>query len=280
MAIINPTPTDFINNQERALDYQQYRSSSDVLRAVAEFYKVSVFKDTTEGVINFITTGLKTVAMVDSDKIKITVTEGAAVIDNQPIIFLNDFLFEYDKPASDTTYYIYLSYKYVEEYPPNYAFIEIFTSEANEENYFLLSRVAYDSDNDTVTVDMSPRDSLTNDAIQESNSGKLFPIYINNDSVVQTGNLYFVDTSAGPVTLTIEDEPNNNDLIAFYDVRGTFNINPLTVQAPTGYTVQFQNSLVFNNKFTYAVFQILDPSSDTNWYKLYDVAEVYDSGEY
>ena len=281
MAIVNPTPADFVANQERALDYQQYRSTSDVLRAVAEFYKISVFKETTEDKLNYVTTGLRTIAVIDNDKIQVTVTEGGGVFDNQPLYFTNDFIFEIDKPDTDKTYYVYLYYKYVEEYPPNYAYIRITDVEQEDVSYHLIARVYYHSDDDSVSVDLSPRDQLISDEVgDDGGSGGLYPIYIANDSEVSSNNLYFVDTSSGPVTLTLTNNPENNDVIAFYDMKGTFNQNPLTIVAPTGFTVHGQTSLVVSDKYAYVYLQILDPNNDTNWYKLYDVAEVYDNGEY
>ena len=160
MAIVNPTPADFKNAQKRALDYQQYRSTSDVLRAAAEFYKVSVFKLADNKPLYYITSGLETSAEVVDDKIQITVNKGTAVLDNQPIVFLDDFVFEYDKPSTDTTYYIYLNYKYVEEYPPNYAQIEIYTAPVNDERYTLFTKVNYHANTNEVTVDVSAYEEL------------------------------------------------------------------------------------------------------------------------
>jgi len=281
MAIINPNPNDFKLNQERALDYQQYRSSSDILRAVAEFYKISVFKDSDPGKLNYITNGLRTLAEVTSDKVRITVTKGGGVFDNQPLYFTDDFIFEYSKPSSDKIYHVYITYKYVEEYPANYAYIQIGDGPLTGDSLHLIAKVHYDSSSDSVTVDLSPRDQLISPNVgDDSANGRLEPVYINSNTIVSPNKLYFVDTSSGALTLTLTDGPQDNDVIAFYDMRGTFNTNPLTVQAPPGFTIHGQASIQFNEKYSYSYFQIRKVDEDKNWYKLFDTSDVLDSGEY
>ena len=176
MAIVNPTPADFRNNQQRALDYQQYRSSSDIMRAVAEFYKVTMFDVVNKGKLNFVTNGLNSYAQVTDSKLNITVESGYCVFDNQPIQFTSDFTFEYDKPTTDTDYYVYIYYKYVEEYPANYAYIKIDTNEivdsSSNLHHHLTSKISYNAATDTCTVDNSFNKISVNSGLAVANSNK------------------------------------------------------------------------------------------------------------
>ena len=161
MAIMNPTLTDFKNAQKRALDYQQYRSTADILRATAEFYKVSVFRSADDKPLYCVTAGLETSINVTEDKIQLTVSKGSAIVDNQPITFTDDFVFEYDKPSTDTAYYVYLRYKYVEEYPPNHAMIEIYTNQVDDEGFNLLAQIDFQVETGEAAVqDFTSEDKL------------------------------------------------------------------------------------------------------------------------
>ena len=270
MAIINPTAADFKANQERTLDYQQYRSSSDILRAVSEFYKIAIFKDIAPGNLNFITSGLNTDVEVTDSKLNIEVYKGTAVLDNQAMQITEDFIFQYDKPDSDQNYYVYLYYKYVEEYPANYAFISVTTSETTDANYNLISKVAYSSSDDSATVDMSPRNALVSKYVNPD-SGKLFPVNIDGDATMMPTRLYFADTSNGAITLTLPDNPSIGDTIAVFDAKNSFKDNNLTISAPDGYTINGESEYVVKESSSFIKLQITDPASDTNWYILESV---------
>ena len=270
MAIINPTAADFKANQERTLDYQQYRSSSDILRAVSEFYKIAIFKDIAPGNLNFITSGLNTSAEVTDSKLNIEVYKGTAVLDNQAMQITEDFIFQYDKPDSDQNYYVYLYYKYVEEYPANYAFISVTTSETTEPHYNLISKVAYSSSDNSATVDMSPRNALVSKYVNPD-SGKLFPVNINGDTTMEPTRLYFTDTSNGAITLTLPDNPAIGDTIAVFDAKNSFKDNNLTIKAPDGYTINGESEYIVKDSGSFIKLQITDPAADANWYVLESV---------
>ena len=44
------------------------------------------------------------------------------------------------------------------------------------------------------------------------------------------GDNIFVDTSAGPVTITLPSSPSQGDSISFIDAEGTFDTNNLTIE--------------------------------------------------
>jgi len=51
------------------------------------------------------------------------------------------------------------------------------------------------------------------------------------DFTAVAGEGYFVDTSSGPVTVTLPASPQTGDQISFIDVAGTFDTNNLTIGA-------------------------------------------------
>ena len=235
MAIKNPKPSDFMNHQQRALDYQQYRTTTDILRAVSEFYKVALYKTADTAPLNFVARGLTVEATYDSGVIDITVDEGACVFDNQPIVFDTDFTFEYDAPSADTTYYIYIFYKYVEEYPPNYAFIEVYTSENTDDGYHLLATVDYDAANNSLSLNDSYLKTLQDKMmIDIAGVGNTFYIKdyvsVNSDYTANPNEMLLVDTSTAPVTVTLPADPENYDNVYVFDMKNTFDKNNLTVK--------------------------------------------------
>lgn len=55
-------------------------------------------------------------------------------------------------------------------------------------------------------------------------------IEINTSTVMSKSNVFFlVDTSQGPVEVTLLANPESFTRVAFLDVKGTFNVNPLTI---------------------------------------------------
>ena len=235
MAIKNPKPSDFTKHQQRALDYQQYRTTTDILRAVSEFYKVALYRSATIEPLNFIARGMTVDAEYDSGKIDITVNQGACVFDNQPIVFDTDFVFEYDAPSADSTYYVYIFYKYVEEYPPNYAFIEVYMSETQEEGYHLLATVDYKVSDNSLTVDDSYLKALQDKMmIDFAGIGNTFFIkdYISivDDYTANANEFLMADTSSKPITVTLPADPEDYDKVYIFDVKGTFDKNHLIVK--------------------------------------------------
>jgi len=235
MTIKNPTPSDFIKHQQRALDYQQYRTTTDILKAVSEFYKVALYRSATIEPLNFIARGLTVNSEIVDGKIVITVNEGACVFDNQPIVFNTDFQFEYDVPSNNVRYYVYIFYKYVEEYPPNYAFIEVYTSETSEPGYHLLATVDYDAASGNLTIDDSYLKTLQDKMmIDFAGIGNTFFIkdYVSivKDYTANANEFLLADTSSGPITVTLPSNPEDYDKIYVIDVKSTFDVNNLTIK--------------------------------------------------
>lgn len=54
-------------------------------------------------------------------------------------------------------------------------------------------------------------------------------VVVSSSTAVESGNSYWVDTSAGPVTLTLPASPTTGDRVQFFDLKGTFGSNTLTV---------------------------------------------------
>ena len=176
MAIINPTYEDFKNNQERALDYKEYRSSWNIIKASSYYFKVATRAENLENLTNAIGTGLEIDAWHQDDngteKLHIRVTKGTCIKDNQVIIFKDDFEFIYDIPTQTTTYNIHIRYKYIDEFPPNAAIIDIIAGDnpsvTNE--FLLIGKVTVDPSNvvigdplSGITIDTSARDALVVD---------------------------------------------------------------------------------------------------------------------
>lgn len=239
MALINPTPSDFIQHQQRALDYQQYRSTSDVLRAVSEFYKVALYRSPSDRPLNFIANGIAVgaeygVKASGEAKIGINIGKGSCVLDNQPIIFDTDFMYEYDAPLTDTMYYVYIYYEYVEEYPANYAFVEVYKEKKSidDTGYYLLATVQYVASNNNLIIDDSSYKNLLN-GISLDCDGFLISNYISvaEDYTAAANQFLLVDTSATAITVTLPENPDDHDRVYILDVKGTFDVNPLTVKS-------------------------------------------------
>ena len=176
MAIINPTYDDFKNNQERALDFKEYRSSWNIIKASSYYFKIATRAEDLENLTNAIGTGLEIDAWHQDDggteNLHILITKGTCIKDNQVIIFHDDFEFIYDIPAQASTYNIYIRYKYVDEYPPNVATIDIIVGDnpTVTDEFLLLAKVIVDPANVVVgdnlsgiTIDTSPRDAMVVD---------------------------------------------------------------------------------------------------------------------
>jgi|GEM_PF-7067185 len=268
MAITNPSASDFKNNQTRALDYQQYRTSADVLRAVAEFYKATAFKSISDGTLNFVTNGFDTTAWTTDSNLNIEITKGICLLDNQTVQMKEDFIFQYDKPDSDKNYYVYLYYKYVAEYPANYAQIQVYTSEVNTYGHNLIAKVKYTSSSDNTEVDTTPKDALKSKYVQpaEPTSGKLMPAAAADGDTITSGKLYFIDTSNGAVSVTLDKDAPKYSNLAVFDKSGSFDKNNLTIKAPDGYTVNGADSFVVDKKSAYVQLQLTNTDSDKNWY--------------
>ena len=176
MAIINPTYEDFKNNQERALDYKEYRSSWNIIKASSYYFKVATRAENLENFTNAIGTGLEIDAWHQDDngteKLHIRITKGTCIKDNQVIIFKDDFEFIYDIPSQTTTYNIYIRYKYIDEFPPNAATIDIIAGDnpSVTDEFLLIGKVTVDPSNVVVgdslsgiVIDTSARDALVVD---------------------------------------------------------------------------------------------------------------------
>lgn len=55
------------------------------------------------------------------------------------------------------------------------------------------------------------------------------PVFVSSSGNVTTGNSYIVDTSLGPISLTLPLGPSLGDRISFYDAQSTWATNNLTV---------------------------------------------------
>ena len=131
MAILNPTEQDFINNQYRGLDPYEYRDSYAILRANSFLYRVFLGEDADD-----LYNDRYFYVVMDHDSFNVTVTrqagfinvyvtKGTAIVNNQPIVFGDDFEFQIPIPANETTYHVQLKYMYNSGIPHNYAYIDI-----------------------------------------------------------------------------------------------------------------------------------------------------------
>lgn len=59
--------------------------------------------------------------------------------------------------------------------------------------------------------------------------GGLNRVAITSSVAAQAGTAYWVDTSSGPITLTLPASPLSGDTIQIFDLKGTFDSNTLTI---------------------------------------------------
>ena len=128
------------------------------------------------------------------------------------------------------------------------------------------------------------KELIDNDiAIEEyltTNGGNLHPVSVNSDSELIKNKLYFIDSSNGQLNLTLPSTVEDDGVIVIFDFKNSFEENPITINAPDGYTVDGQSSLVLNENGTYLKLQILNPENDKNWYPTLLDSSVIDCGEF
>lgn len=54
-------------------------------------------------------------------------------------------------------------------------------------------------------------------------------VTVNSSQTMGANHVYWVDTSAAPITLTLPASPRTGDLVRIYDISGTFGTNNLTI---------------------------------------------------
>jgi hypothetical protein len=59
--------------------------------------------------------------------------------------------------------------------------------------------------------------------------GGLNRVSVSSSQTIVANTSYWVDTSGGPVTLTLPASPNTGEKIQFFDLKGTFDSNTLTL---------------------------------------------------
>jgi hypothetical protein len=60
---------------------------------------------------------------------------------------------------------------------------------------------------------------------------------VTTSAAVQAGSLNLVDTSGGAITLTLPTSPGIGEAVYFQDAKGTWDLNPLTINR-SGNTIQ------------------------------------------
>lgn len=59
--------------------------------------------------------------------------------------------------------------------------------------------------------------------------GGLNRVTITSSTAAVSGTAYWVDTSGGPITLTLPASPSSGETIQIFDLKGTFDSNTLTI---------------------------------------------------
>ena len=228
MAIINPTYEDFKNNQERALDYQEYRSTWDILHAVGVYFHVIFMQDNSIAPVTKLMYGLGVSAWHEDqgngEEIHIKVSNGAIIVDNQPIIFEQDYEFVYGIPTEVTQYYVYVRYKYVPEYEPNIAEIVVRTEPETSDEYVLLAIVTVDP----TAIDVSdPSSGIT---VDDSYSDSLMDWGINLAENIAGGEANEILYQTDPNTTGFIDAPTTDQTFLMWDA----NAGEFVWSAPQG----------------------------------------------
>lgn len=73
----------------------------------------------------------------------------------------------------------------------------------------------------------------------------------------------FVDTSSGPITVTLPDNPNKGDEIRFFDVANTFDTNALTIDRNGGNIMGASDDLFVNTES--AAFSLVFYNATAGW---------------
>lgn len=89
------------------------------------------------------------------------------------------------------------------------------------------------------------------------------PVPPGTDFTAALGSNYFVNTSTGPVTITLPADPEVGDVVGFTDVAGNFHINNLTVDG-NGELIMSANTPLVND-VRYSTFRLGYSGTTYGW---------------